>query len=141
MDISICVNDEEIAKCYPVMSQLRADYDKENFVKTIKRLQKTQNYILVMLRDDGVVCAVLGLRIGESLAWGKYAYIDDLVTDSNVRSAGYGNKLMDWAKVYTQELNCSELHLDSGVQRHGAHRFYLREYMDIVFYHFKWTAK
>lgn len=30
-----------------------------------------------------------------------------------------------------------ELHLDSGVQRYGAHRFYLRHGMDITSHHFR----
>jgi hypothetical protein len=32
--------------------------------------------------------------------------------------------------------NCDQLHLDSGVQRFGAHRFYLASRMDIIAHHF-----
>jgi hypothetical protein len=32
---------------------------------------------------------------------------------------------------------CGELHLDSGVQRFAAHRFYLRERMEIMAHHFR----
>ncbi len=45
--------------------------------------------------------------------------------------------LLDWIGRYGKERGCTSLHLDSGVQRHAAHRFYLRERMDIVFYHFR----
>jgi GNAT superfamily N-acetyltransferase len=83
------------------------------------------------------VCAVSGFRLAECLASGKYVYVDDLVTDETHRSSGFGHALLDWIVAYAKQLGCNELHLDSGVQRHAAHRFYLRERMDIVYYHFK----
>ncbi len=35
-----------------------------------------------------------------------------------------------------RDAGCAVVDLDSGVQRHGAHRFYLRERMDITSHHF-----
>jgi hypothetical protein len=35
-----------------------------------------------------------------------------------------------------RENGCAELHLESGVQRFGAHRFYLANRMDITCHHF-----
>jgi GNAT superfamily N-acetyltransferase len=64
-------------------------------------------------------------------------YVDDLVTDEASRSLGHGSALLHWVEEFGRARGCTELHLDSGVQRTGAHRFYLRERMDIVFFHFK----
>ena len=58
-------------------------------------------------------------------------------TPSLAATARAGVSLLAWIGQYGKERGCTSLHLDSGVQRHAAHRFYLRERMDIVFYHFR----
>ena len=77
-----------------------------------------------------------GIRVMENLAWGKFLYVDDLVTASAARSQGYGDKLFDWLLDYARAGGCEQLHLDSGVQRFEAHRFYLRKRMSISSHHF-----
>lgn len=84
---------------------------------------------------DGVV-AVAGFRVGENLAWGRFLYVDDLVTHPAHRSKGYGAGLLSWLKEYAEKEGCSQLHLDSGVQKKEAHRFYEREGMTIAAFHF-----
>ena len=54
-----------------------------------------------------------------------------------VRSQGYGAKLLRELHRHARELGCQELHLDSGLQRLDAQRFYVREGMTITSYHFK----
>ncbi|MEQ1560343.1 MAG: GNAT family N-acetyltransferase [Methyloglobulus sp.] len=136
-NIKIATTDDEIKSTFAVMHQLRPHLVDEDYVSLIKRLQTKANYTLVFLTSSDTPKAAMGFRVSESLVGGQYLYIDDLVTDENARSLGYGKILLDWATEYARESGCKELHLDSGVQRHDAHRFYLRERMDIVFYHFR----
>lgn len=63
-------------------------------------------------------------------------YVDDLIVDQAQRSLGAGYLLIDWLKNYARQNNCQQLHLDSGVQRFDAHRFYLRERFRISSHHF-----
>ena len=51
-------------------------------------------------------------------------------------SKGHGKALIDWLRDLARERGCTHLHLDSGTQRHRAHRFYLRQGMDIASFHF-----
>ena len=44
--------------------------------------------------------------------------------------------MIEWLKTYAKNEGCREIHLDSGVQRYGAHRFYLREGFNITSHHF-----
>jgi GNAT superfamily N-acetyltransferase len=135
--IKIAFTDEEILSTFPTMRQLRPHLEPENYLGVIKRLQAESNYTLVYLSVDKIIKAVMGFRASEALVCGPYLYVDDLVTDETARSKGYGKLLLDWAADHARQLGCLELHLDSGVQRHDAHRFYLRERFDIVFYHFR----
>ncbi len=131
-------SNEDIAATYQVMRTLRQDFtDIQSYLIFVKRLMETYGYHLVAFKVNGEVEAVAGYRFGESLAWKKYLYIDDIVTNPHARSRGYGKKLLKWLIEEAKKNDCKAIHLDSGVQRHEAHRFYLRERMDIVFYHFR----
>lgn len=127
--------DDEIERCFPVMAELRAHLLADEFVKRVRAQQKF-GYQLVFLENGGVVKAVAGFRIGEYLCWGKILYVDDLVTTAAARSKGYGHQLFDWLLAHARAEGCHEFHLDSGVEKFGAHRFYLRNRMSISSHHF-----
>lgn len=92
---------------------------------------------LAMLEEGGVVRAVAGYRLIENLASGRVLYVDDLVTDDDGRSQGFGGQLFDWLTDRAREEDCRTLELDSGVQRFAAHRFYLTKRMTISSHHFR----
>lgn len=135
MRIQFANTKEQIAGCYPVMAQLRPHLSQEDYLDQIKR-QESFGYHLVYLDEKNMVRAVAGFRISECLAWGKYLYVDDLVTNAEDRSKGYGDLLFDWLVNHAKENGCDQFHLDSGVQRFNAHRFYLRKKMIISSHHF-----
>ena len=133
--VSLAKSDREIQSCFDVMVELRPHLKRDDFVARIKRQQEVAGYELAFL-TAGSVKAVAGFRISECLAWGKFLYVDDLVAGSSDRSQGYGGTLFDWLVAYAREAGCDEFHLDSGVQRFDAHRFYLRRRMAIEAHHF-----
>ena len=118
------------------MVELRSHLELTDFITQVQRQQQEFNYQLVYLQIDQIIQLVAGFRISESLAWGKFLYIDDLVSRSDDRSRGYGNELFNWLINYARTENCQQLTLDSGVQRFAAHRFYLRQRMEITSHHF-----
>ena len=133
--IFVATAPEEIERCFPVMSQLRPHLEPGRFVETVQR-QQSGAYQLAALEAQGRVVAVAGFRFGENLAWGRFCYVDDLVTDEAERSNGYGALLFDWLVQRAEEVGCAQFHLDSGVQRFDAHRFYLGKRMSITSHHF-----
>jgi GNAT superfamily N-acetyltransferase len=133
--VSLAKSDLEIQSCFDVMVELRPHLKREEFVARIKRQQEGAGYELAYL-SAGSVKAVAGFRISECLAWGKFLYVDDLVAGSSDRSQGYGGILFGWLVTYAREAGCDEFHLDSGVQRFDAHRFYLKRRMAIEAHHF-----
>lgn len=135
MTIEEATTAARIAAAFPVMRQLRPHLAEEAFVGRVQR-QQAGGYRLVVLEDAGTVQAVAGFRVLEQLVRGRVLYVDDLVTDEAARSRGYGDALFDWLLAHARADHCEALELDSGVQRHGAHRFYLRKRMDITAYHF-----
>jgi len=127
---------EAIARCFPVMRQLRTHFvDEKNFVAQVER-QRAEGFRLASLEDSGAVRAVAGYRMTESLFAGRFCYVDDLVTDAAARSLGYGGALFDWLVAEARAAGCAKLDLDSGVQRFAAHRFYFTKRMIIASHHF-----
>lgn len=135
MHIRIATTDIEIADCFPVMRELRPHIAESQFLSRI-RSQINAGYRLAFAQKADSVVAVAGFRVGENLAWGRFLYVDDLVTLPAHRSKGYGAKLLSWLKDLAAEEGCLQMHLDSGIQRKEAHRFYEREGMTMASLHF-----
>jgi GNAT superfamily N-acetyltransferase len=133
--IALARTDREIQRCFSVMAELRPHLDESEFVARV-RIQQREGYRLVFLSEQKQVKAAAGFRVLTNLAWGKFLYVDDLVTAEKSRSQGHGQKLIDWLVREARKRRCDEFHLDSGVQRFGAHRFYLARRMDIIAHHF-----
>lgn len=126
---------EAVERCHPVMAQLRPHLSLADFTGQALR-QSRQGYRLACAEIEGEVAAVAGYRLMENLAWGRFLYVDDLVTDEAWRSHGVGAALFEFLVKTARENECAGMHLDSGVQRFGAHRFYLAKRMDITSHHF-----
>lgn len=135
-EIQRALTTEQIRSCHRVMQQLRPHLtDEQAFVKQVQR-QLAEGYHLACYQDRGVVRALAGYRFLEFLAWGKVLYIDDLITDSETRKSGHGGKLLKWVIDQGKKAQCDQIHLDSGPQRHDAHRLYLNHGFKIIGHHF-----
>lgn len=135
MEVLFLESGQEAPEVLDVLLQLRLQYNRESLAQQIFKQMQAGYRVAYVQSDEGVLAAA-GFVVGEKLAWGKHIYIDDLVTNSSCRSKGVGRFLIDWFKRYALELGCEQLHLDSGVQRFGAHRFYLGERFNIASHHF-----
>ncbi len=135
MQVKIAESLEEFNLIGPVLLQLRPQYSQDMLVRQIQSQQKN-GYQLAYVEDGESVLSVAGFSIGQKLAWAKHIYVDDLVTNEAHRSTGAGKFLIDWLKQYGRDKGCQQFHLDSGVTRSRAHRFYLREGFDITSHHF-----
>ncbi len=135
MEPAIATSDAEIMACFPILKTLRLHLDEASFVHRV-RGQEAAGYRLLSVGAGDAPEAVAGFRVGENLAWGSFLYVDDLVTLPAARSRGHGATLLRWLREYARREGCGALHLDSGVQRLDAHRFYEREGMACASFHF-----
>lgn len=133
--IFIAHDDDQIAACYPVLSQLRPHLEPGTFVRRIRGLQAASGFQLACL-DDAGIRAVAGYRIGDWLHAGRYLEIEDLVTAADFRSRGHGGRLFDWLLDEASRQSCRQMRLLSGVKRIDAHRFYERKGMKVEAYYF-----
>lgn len=135
-DIQLATTAESITPCFKVMQQLRPHLkDEKAFVQQVLR-QIEQGYHLAYTLQNDRVASLAGYRFLEFTAWGKVLYLDDLITDEACRANGHASKLLKHLLDLAKERGCSQVHLDSGPQRHDAHRLYLNHGFKIIGYHF-----
>ena len=139
--VQLATSDEDILACHQVMHELRPHIDEEEFVSRVHAQAQVNDFQLAYLRDQNLIVAVAGFRIGYNLAWGHYLYVDDLVTRTTHRSQGFGAILLRWLHDFARKAGCDQLHLDSGLQRKGAHQFYERHGMPNTSLHFASVVK
>ncbi len=136
----IANSDSDIMACFNTMAELRPHLIKDNFLATVRAIEK-DGYKLAYIQEGATVVAVAGYRIAKNLWMGKHLYVDDLVTAENHRSKGYGEKLLSWLRELAINEDCSFLHLDSGTHRGRAHKFYFQQGLTIGSYHFSEKLK
>jgi GNAT superfamily N-acetyltransferase len=110
--------------------QLPADY-----AATMTRIFAGGGRLIVA--TDGVAPVGLAVwRVLENTMFGRFLYVDDLVTDRALRSRGVGKALLGRCESIAVALGCRQFVLDSGVQRAQTHRFYFREGLAIRAFNF-----
>ena len=111
-----------------------------DYVGRMRRVFGSGADMAVSVRD-GKVSGIAVFRIIENTYSGRELYCDDLVTDEALRSTGVGHALIDYMEKIAIDRACDCLTLDSGTQRHQAHKFYFREGMTVPAFHFSKPLK
>ncbi len=135
MNVTIAQSASDISKCWKAMHALRPHLNEDSFVADIQRLQQ-DGYTLIFIEEAGEAVSVGGFVTGKKLARGEFLYVDDLSTLPPHQGKGYGSFLLDWMIAFAREKKIDQVHLDSGVQRFTAHRFYLHKGFNISSHHF-----
>lgn len=131
----------ETALAHPTMRELRPTCaDESSFVAHVDEVLRPAGYRLVgaFVPETAAAVSVAGFRIGVSLAWSRYLYVDDLVTSARARGQGHAGALLAWLSGEARRLGCEQLHLDSGTghERFDAHRLYYNHGLAIHSHHF-----
>ena len=98
---------------FPAMQALRPHLEDEaEFVVRVDEIQRAEGYRLVgaFEQASGHAVAVAGFRLGHTLAWGRFLYVDDLSTLPETRRRGYGMRLLEWLTHEARRLDCDQLH-------------------------------
>jgi GNAT superfamily N-acetyltransferase len=117
-------NEKEWKEAYPVMKQLRTHLDEGQFLDLVQEATQKEHYKIAALYDNEKMVAVTGFMPMITLYNGRFIWVCDLVTDSNSRSKGYGEALLNYVHNWSKENGYDIVSLSSGLQRTDAHRFY-----------------
>ncbi|GAA2722833.1 MULTISPECIES: GNAT family N-acetyltransferase [Streptomyces] len=135
--IDLAPGDERLVTDFlPVLRQLRPHLTEETYREVYAEGHGSGLRFSGAYDSDGRCVGVAGWRIVVNTSTLRSLYVDDLVTDADARSGGVGKALLTYLQERAREEGCLQFTLDSGTHRTDAHRFYLRERMSIVAFHF-----
>lgn len=118
---------EELRASFPVMQELRPHLAGEaDFAARIARM-RAENYALLAVWEGGEPVALAGYRYQENLIYGRFMYVDDLVTTERSRGGRHGASLLQALEGIAREAGCAKLVLDTGLANALAQRFYFRQ--------------
>lgn len=116
-------NKEQWIEAFPIMNQLRTDLTETSYIELLQTMSKEGYRLFAMYVDEKMV-ALAGLSWRTNFYNKQHIFIYDLVTDATNRSSGYGQKLLTYLHEWGRENGAEYVALESGIQRHDAHRFY-----------------
>jgi len=120
-------DDRDCLASFPVMRELRPHLaDAASFIARIRRQQAQGYHLLAAWRGDEVM-ALAGWRVQENLLYGRFLYIDDLVTAAAARGHGLGARLIDALREEARRQDCAQLVLDTALANALGQRFYFRQ--------------
>ena len=140
MEIRIAKTEQDILQCWDVLKVLRPHLVKEEFVPMVLEMI-SEGYILAFIEEEGIAASAIGYRYQQYLYIGKHYYIDDLVSLESARGKGYAGMLLDFVTAEAKKNGYAAVTLDSGHQRHTAHRLYLNNGFVISAHHFEKRLK
>lgn len=133
--VDLTLGDPRWTVALPVLQELRPHLSVD-LLEQVLREGAPQGLTFTAVFVGEPCVAVAGWRIIANTSAIRKLYVDDLSTAASERSRGYGRMLLDELRERAVAAGCRRLDLDSGVQRFDAHRFYLRERMNIDAHHF-----
>ncbi|RRR96796.1 GNAT family N-acetyltransferase [Glycomyces terrestris] len=119
----------------PVLRELRPHLSADDFLAVYDE-GHGQGLRFTAAYSEGRCVGVAGWRTVANTNRLRMLYVDDLVTLTEARSTGVGHALLEYLKRRARELGCTAFHLDSATHRRDAHRFYMRERLTIMAFHF-----
>jgi len=133
--IDLAPDDARWAQAFEVLRELRTHLTEAMLTDVLA--EGTPQGLRFTAVFDGDECiGVAGWRLVANTSAIRKLYVDDLVTRATDRSRGAGALLLADLESRARAAGCTVIDLDSGVEKHDAHRFYLRERMHIRGHHF-----
>ncbi|MEX3985339.1 GNAT family N-acetyltransferase [Paraburkholderia sp. EG287A] len=135
--LSLIDADQHYQAAFGVMRELRPHLtDAATFSAQVRR-QAEQGYRLLAAWQGDQVKALAGYRLQENLLYGRFLYIDDLITTSDARGHGLGARLIDALRDEARRQGCANLVLDTGLGNSLGQRFYFRQGLLATGMHFR----
>jgi GNAT superfamily N-acetyltransferase len=139
-EIRLAREEHEVRRCWPAFKELRPHLASPDEFVERWRAQIGEGYRIAYVAEGDVVVAAAGYRFLHTMAWGHILYVDDLVALASAHRTGLGTALLTYLQHEARRLGCDAVHLDTGYQRHLAHRAYLRNGFRLDCHHMAWRV-
>lgn len=119
-------SDQDYLAGFHVMRELRPHLDDADTFAAQVRRQAAQGYRLLGAWRHDQILGLAGYRLQENLLYGRFLYLDDLITTADARRHQVGATLIDAVRDIARQQGCAHFVLDTGLANALAQRFYFR---------------
>jgi ribosomal protein S18 acetylase RimI-like enzyme len=130
-------SDQDYQASFDVMRELRPHLTDVTAFATQARRQAGHGYRLLGVWQGDQVKALAGYRLQENLLYGRFLYVDDLVTAADARRHGLGAMLIDALRDEARQQGCKNFVLDTALGNALGQRFYFRQGLLALGMHFR----
>jgi GNAT superfamily N-acetyltransferase len=135
--VDLAPGDPRLAsEAFPVLAELRTSLTPSQLEQVYAEGYAQGLRFTAAYDSDGACVGVAGWRVIATTVSLRKLYVDDLVTAAARRGQGVGSALLAELTARGRAAGCRVIDLDSALHRADAHRFYIRERMPIVAFHF-----
>ena len=140
-EIRQLTTEKDWLEVFPLMKQLRPYLEEKEYIEILHEMV-TEKFEMYAFYGDNQAVAITGISWRTNLYYKRHIFVYDLVTDTNERSKGYGEKLLAFVETLAKEGNADCIALESALHRLDAHRFYEEKFhFDKFCYSFKKSMK
>jgi len=126
----------EINSIIPMVQKLSGFKVSEAVLKARFADMVRQNYECAVVYDEDALIGVSGLWFSTRHYSGKSVEVDHVYIEEAYRNKGLGKRFMAWIYEYAKLKGCEAIELNTYVQNHASHKFYLNEGFQALAYHF-----
>ena len=99
-------------------------------------MMQGNNYYMIAAYDGDKLVGVASYWVLTRFYCGRYIQIGNMVVDTECRSRGIGNKLLNYIEKKGREFGCNKYILDSYTENKKSHKLYFNEGFYIEGFHF-----
>jgi ribosomal protein S18 acetylase RimI-like enzyme len=114
----------DVRACFHVIALLRSGLrDPDQWTERALDM-RSDGYRMLAAFEGNEVVGVAGYRTGESLVYGRFIYVDDLVTALHWRRRGLGHTMLTELSRIGVDESCALIRLDTAISNLSARQFY-----------------
>ncbi|MBA6153330.1 GNAT family N-acetyltransferase [Gelidibacter maritimus] len=130
------IEPSQINTIIPLMLKLNHHKISEAVLKQRFAEMVTQNYECAALYDQDKLIGIAGMWFCTRHYSGRSVELDHVIIEDSYRKKGLGKKFMKCIYDYAAQKGFQSVELNTYVQNHPSHKFYMNEGFEILGYHF-----
>ena len=124
MVFKLLTTEEQWKRALPLWKQLRSDLCEKTCLSRRQDMLASGYLLFGLFDDSGKLVSLASAIIYPHVTRGLNLWIHDLVSDKELRSRGYGEKLMHDVEEYARSKKCSRVCVHTDNTNTNARRFY-----------------
>jgi GNAT superfamily N-acetyltransferase len=127
----------DAAQILPFVQKLNPGKPEMELARCIEEMFRFENYYCLGLFQNEQLLGLMSGWMTVRFYCGRQLEIDNVIVDTEIRSAGLGKQFLNLVEAWAKERHCQTIELNTYVQNSRSHKFYFNAGYKILGYHFQ----